>query len=109
MAEEKKGKRAYSYHADCDHEDTKWARKKCRQGRLVNGDEHANCEHGDAPADKMWCTRRRNEAAAKAETEGAAGTETTMSFGDLLNRMARNFAEANGYEGEIPDFNEVAP
>lgn len=31
---------------------------------------------------------------------------TTMPFGDLLNLMARRFAEANGYEGEIPDFSK---
>lgn len=30
----------------------------------------------------------------------------TMSMGELFNMMARNFAEANGYEGEIPDFSK---
>ncbi|MCK9871803.1 hypothetical protein MRI28_19545 [Nocardiopsis dassonvillei] len=29
---------------------------------------------------------------------------TTMSMGELLNHAARGFAEANSYEGEIPDF-----
>lgn len=54
MAEDK---RAWSSHRDCEHPDTKGARKQCRHVR-----EHADCDHPITPRYMAWCTHRRKKA-----------------------------------------------
>lgn len=69
MAEEGNGRR--SVHKDCEHENTKWARRKCRNLRL-----HADCDHGDNPAAVRACAIRRKKLAE-------------VSVDDLVNALAQ--------------------
>ncbi|WP_098894725.1 hypothetical protein [Streptomyces sp. t99] len=62
MPEEKKQIRRIVSHADCDHEDSKMARRECRTAA-----RHAQCEHDDSGQARAWCTRRRNKDAQEKE------------------------------------------